>query len=105
MAAVIDAGDGPLKVGDYIVWASRRGSSAWLTFGQVDGLEGGMVQASTALGVAVTKRPCQVLVTIHADKRAELQAAADRLARLEAAGVDNWEGYHYAFSDDDEEDY
>ncbi len=26
------------------------------------------------------------------------------LARLEAAGVDNWEGYSYAFDEDDEED-
>ncbi|WP_420381697.1 hypothetical protein [Novosphingobium sp.] len=30
--------------------------------------------------------------------------AQDTLARLEAAGVDNWEGYHLAFQDEDEGD-
>lgn len=31
-----------------------------------------------------------------------LQKDADTLARLRAAGVDNWEGYHFAFGEDDE---
>lgn len=33
-----------------------------------------------------------------------LRERFDRLARLEAAGVDNWEGYSAAFRDEDDGD-
>jgi len=35
-------------------------------------------------------------VTITLEDYAELQAASDKLDALEAAGVDNWEGYDFA---------
>lgn len=35
-------------------------------------------------------------VTIPIEEYAELQADSDKLAALEAAGVDNWEGYEFA---------
>lgn len=34
----------------------------------------------------------------------ELEEKADILRKLEAAGVDNWEGYSEAFEDDEEDD-
>ena len=38
-------------------------------------------------------------------KNAELQKDSDFLNNLRSAGVDNWEGYHYGYgNDDDEED-
>ena len=33
-----------------------------------------------------------------------LKARDDTLSKLEAAGVDNWEGYSEAFQDDDEDE-
>lgn len=35
---------------------------------------------------------------------AKLEESADTLHKLEAAGVDNWEGYSEAFKDDEEDD-
>lgn len=37
-----------------------------------------------------------------AERIAELEKDSETLARLEAAGVDNWEGYSHAFEDEDE---
>lgn len=37
-------------------------------------------------------------------ENARLRERSDRLARLEAAGVDNWEGYSHAFREDDVDD-
>jgi hypothetical protein len=38
------------------------------------------------------------------DEIETLEKRSKILSRLEAAGVDNWEGYSYAFQDEDEED-
>jgi len=43
-------------------------------------------------------------VTISKAKYKRLLDDQSVLRRLEAAGVDNWEGYSYAFDDEDEED-
>lgn len=43
-------------------------------------------------------------VTISEKLFTELSKAYAKLAKLEAAGVDNWEGYEFAFGDDEEED-
>lgn len=43
----------------------------------------------------------RVIVEIFIEEYKSLVKKANRLARLEAAGVDNWEGYHYAFSEED----
>lgn len=43
-------------------------------------------------------------VTISKEEYEELKERNSFLERLEAAGVDNWEGYSYAFEDDEEED-
>ena len=45
-------------------------------------------------------------ITIDKQLYLKLKRDSDFLRRLEAAGVDNWEGYSYAFEDDilDEED-
>lgn len=37
-------------------------------------------------------------------ENAELQKDSDFLNRLQAAGVDNWDGYHYGFGDEEDED-
>jgi hypothetical protein len=42
------------------------------------------------------------LVTIKASRLKYLNERDAFLTRLEAAGVDNWDGYHYGFGDDDE---
>jgi len=42
------------------------------------------------------------VVTIPKKEYEELLKDSQFLMRLEAAGVDNWEGYHYAFIDDEE---
>ncbi len=34
----------------------------------------------------------------------KLEQRSERLAKLEAAGVDNWEGYGHALRDDDEDE-
>lgn len=41
------------------------------------------------------------MVSISKARLAELEAAEDKLNRLEAAGVDNWEGYEYAMGEED----
>lgn len=40
------------------------------------------------------------LVQITKKELENLRADAALLQRLDAAGVDNWEGYHYAYSDE-----
>lgn len=40
----------------------------------------------------------------HRARIAELEKDSARLAALEAAGVDNWEGYSNAFAEGDEDD-
>lgn len=47
------------------------------------------------------KSGVEMTVKIPLEEYKSLIKKADRLARLEAAGVDNWEGYHYAFSEED----
>jgi hypothetical protein len=44
----------------------------------------------------------QELVTIKASRLKCLEERDAFLSRLEAAGVDNWDGYHYGFGDEDE---
>jgi hypothetical protein len=39
------------------------------------------------------------------DRIARLEEDSDRLARLEAAGIDNWEGYSSAFRDDSDDEW
>jgi hypothetical protein len=43
-------------------------------------------------------------ITIAADRLVELEAAEAKLSALEAAGVDNWEGYSHAMQILREED-
>lgn len=40
--------------------------------------------------------PVNNMVSISEDEYEELKSAKDKLEALEAAGVDNWEGYSYA---------
>lgn len=42
-------------------------------------------------------------ITITKDEYDSLCRSSAFLERLEAAGVDNWDGYSYAFEDDDNE--
>lgn len=41
-------------------------------------------------------------IMLDFEEYAELKNRSEFLARLEAAGVDNWEGYSQACEDDDE---
>lgn len=41
-------------------------------------------------------------ITITQQEYNELKMAKEKLTKLEGAGVDNWEGYDYAMSADDE---
>lgn len=41
------------------------------------------------------------LVPLTLDELASLRRDSERLAKLEAAGVDNWEGYSNAFREED----
>jgi hypothetical protein len=44
-------------------------------------------------------------VTITLEEFTELVEARDFLYRLEAAGVDNWDGYHLAMEGDDDDPF
>ncbi len=44
------------------------------------------------------------LNVIDSKKLGKLEKDSEFLGALEAAGVDNWEGYSYAFEDEEEED-
>lgn len=52
---------------------------------------------------AVTEKLEEQLVKLL-DKVTELEQRSGKLAKLEAAGVDNWEGYGHALRDDDEDE-
>lgn len=45
----------------------------------------------------------EATITIPFLRYEELVRDQDTLSRLEAAGVDNWDGYSFAFEDEDEE--
>jgi hypothetical protein len=47
--------------------------------------------------------PGTEMVSIPRKRYESLMADSDTLARLEAAGVDNWEGYEHAFRDDEDD--
>jgi len=48
--------------------------------------------------------PAVDTMTISQRAYDDLVEAAAKLAALEAAGVDNWEGYSFAFADEDDEE-
>lgn len=49
--------------------------------------------------------PTEETVTIPLSEYEDLKRSSLFLSRLEAAGVDNWEGYDLAFEDEDEDDW
>ena len=44
------------------------------------------------------------MIEIPLEEYLVLQERSDKLAALEAGGVDNWEGYGWCFEDDEDED-
>ena len=49
------------------------------------------------------KRASFGYITITVPEYNKLKADQQKLNNLEAAGVDNWEGYSFAFEDDEDE--
>lgn len=60
--------------------------------------------ADLAPGIVVESVTVEGISDGHLSRYRQLEADSRKLARLEAAGVDNWEGYHLAFSDEDEDE-
>lgn len=58
------------------------------------------IEARTALKAAETRIAELEQQVINLS---QLQERSDQLSRLEAAGVDNWEGYSEAFADEEDE--
>ena len=55
-------------------------------------------------GIRRTKMSDKKTVTISSEEYKSLLEDRRFLRALEAAGVDNWEGYQYAFEDEDEDE-
>lgn len=43
--------------------------------------------------------------TLTQQEYQQLKRDSEFLANLEAAGVDNWDGYHYGYGNDEDEEY
>lgn len=60
---------------------------------------------SLSYGVPQTKLRCSVRkITISQEEYDKLLRDSEFLARLEHAGVDNWEGYEFALEEDEDEE-